>query len=180
MLDARDALPRAYPRGHGPVSRNDAAKMVEGPFSELTMNDESDWRPVVDGVDLLERVTTAEHPHVLLEREQRDLEGFDPAYWTRCLLKRGSFLGSVGSADGESDEKTLFFDCACGCDGCWPLLASIFAFSRHVVWANFEQHHRDWILDLGPFVFERSVYEERLRGVLEEPTLLGNWGKPRE
>jgi hypothetical protein len=61
--------------------------------------------------------------------------------------------------------KIAVLGCGCGVVGCWPLLVKITTEEERVFWNNFEQpHRRRWHYDaLGPFVFDRSQYLDKLQ-----------------
>lgn len=65
-------------------------------------------------------------------------------------------------ADDPVHAKTTVLECTCGVLECWFLLVRITLFDDFVVWSDFEQFHRDWVYDLGPFVFDRRAYERAL------------------
>lgn len=169
------SLQRAATAEHPPISRDEAETMGSGPYNRLTIiRDGRWWSPAIDGEPFLELVRIAEEAHVRREILERgpDATGLAPGdYGPGWVLGRDAFLGQPQTPRFAFDEgdprlsKTEVMDCTCGCSGCWPLMANIYNFPTRVVWANFEQVHRDWILDLGPFVFRRSQYEESFEAV---------------
>ncbi len=60
--------------------------------------------------------------------------------------------------DDPRRRKTTLLDCTCGISECWFLLATITVLDDVVIWSDFEQFHRAWVYDLGPFVFDREAY----------------------
>ncbi|MCA9663019.1 MAG: hypothetical protein KC486_32085, partial [Myxococcales bacterium] len=50
-------------------------------------------------------------------------------------------------------RKSALLVCSCGFDECWFVLATIDVLDDAVIWSDFEQFHRNWVYDLGPFVF---------------------------
>jgi len=69
---------------------------------------------------------------------------------------------SIDSGDPRCAKATLL-ECTCGTTECWFLLAQIAVLEDVVVWTSFEQFHRDWVYDLGPFVFDKADYLHQLR-----------------
>lgn len=70
--------------------------------------------------------------------------------------------GFITEPDDPRNRKSLLLSCTCGITDCWFLLATITVTADTVVWSDFCQFHRDWIYDLGPFVFDRGRYEAAL------------------
>ncbi|MEZ4454532.1 MAG: hypothetical protein R3B09_34085 [Nannocystaceae bacterium] len=60
--------------------------------------------------------------------------------------------------DHPCRRKTTLLACTCGIDECWFLMATITVVEDAVIWSDFEQFHREWVYDLGPFVFARAAY----------------------
>jgi hypothetical protein len=161
------------------TSAIEAARLMETlPLSVLELQGtRRHFRPTISGSSLLKLVASAESPHVQAERVERlndgetldDLDGLFPgAYSPACLLTSESYLGGVSSDHGmDLDEhdsrrcKTQIFGCDCGINECWLLLASIRCSEDRVLWFNFEQLHRDWQLDLGPFLFDLHDYRHK-------------------
>jgi hypothetical protein len=144
------------------------------------------YRPArieINGVDLLALVRAVELPHAEREFADRIARGEAPrgapgglagAYLAPPLTSlrwpsRELFgepvdtaaRGFVLAPDDPRRGKTLL-GCACGVVECWFLLASIAVFDDVVVWHDFEQFHRPWAYDLGPFVFDRAAYARAL------------------
>jgi len=59
----------------------------------------------------------------------------------------------------------MLLRCTCGINECWFLLVTITVLDAFVVWTDFEQFHRHWVYDLGPFVFAKQAYLEALAPV---------------
>ena len=132
----------------------------------------------VNGVDLLDLLRRVEIPFVEAEFDRRIREGESPEE----LAPRGSLAGQylylspgmtfrpsrnfLGEAYAHGfvapREKSILLQCTCGITDCWFLLARITVEDDRVTWSDFEQFHRDWRYDLGPFVFERAAYEHQL------------------
>lgn len=129
----------------------------------------------INGVDLIALVRAAELPHAAYEvaarRSQGDpvevddlagaYAGLGPLGWPkRALLGAPSVEASCFelARDDRRRAKTTLLGCTCGIVECWFLLAQITVLGDFVVWSDFEQFHRDWLLDLGPFVFARGEY----------------------
>ncbi len=134
----------------------------------------------VNGVELIDLVGRIERPFAEAEFDRRSSEGESQ----QALGPRGGLAGSylyLPVADtflpsrnllGEPythgfegrgiAQKSLLLQCTCGVRECWFLLARITVEDHGVTWSDFEQFHRDWHYDLGPFVFARDQYEEQL------------------
>jgi hypothetical protein len=136
----------------------------------------------INGVDLIALARAAELPHAEREIARRaedgdgdgdglgvdDLAGnylglaLSSLRWPRRELFDAptdtAGQGFVLSPDDPRRGKTTVLGCACGVVECWFLLVSIAVFDDVVVWFDFEQFHRPWVYDLGPFVFDRSAY----------------------
>ena len=118
----------------------------------------------VDGVSLMELARAVETPFAQREGHP-DLAG---AYaWLSANPSTRRALTPRATAE---DEKVTLLGCTCGDPGCWPLLARITQDASSVTWSEFEQPHRGeesaaghWsYAGLGPFVFERELYEREL------------------
>lgn len=139
----------------------------------------------INGVDLIELVRAAELPHTRRERAERAAAGEDVAdegdalagqylgfpasslrLPCRALLDRPIDLVShfVVATDDPRRGKAAVLGCTCGIAECWFLLVRITLLDEVVIWSDFEQFHRDWSYDLGPFVFDRAAYERALAG----------------
>lgn len=138
---------------------------------------------LIDDRDLIELVRDAERPHAAREvaERRRDDPGLDLtvdhlagdylhltrrelALPSRHLLEPSddARYGFAVAADDPIQTKTTVLQCTCGIRECWFLLVRITFFDEFVVWSDFEQFHRDWVYDLGPFVFDRRAYERAL------------------
>ena len=128
---------------------------------------------LVNDVPLFSLVKRAEESHVA--RETKERQGVGPAAgeyatnWGSLQLPNEVLLGinesDHGFVIGENDarrKKVALFGCACGIYECWFLLCRVWALPTAFVWSDFEQFHRPWIYDLGPFVFDREQYLEAL------------------
>jgi len=72
--------------------------------------------------------------------------------------------GFLVSEDDPSKGKSLLLSCTCSVIDCWFLLAKIEVTNEHVTWSKFQQFHRDWPYDLGPFIFDKQEYMHVLSG----------------
>ena len=161
-------------------ARIDPAQAVEWPGG-------GGFQPVelrVNGVPLIDLVRAAELPFAEREYDEVLAAGGEMA---EGLGPRGSlagdylypnagevFLPSVNllgapfrhgfdlDPGDPRDGKSLLLQCTCGVTECWFLLATITVTDEAVAWSGFRQFHRDWALDLGPYTFERRVYEREL------------------
>ena len=90
-------------------------------------------------------------------------------YPTVACFENGSFFDQTIDScfqlqpDDACSGKAFVLMCDCGVDGCWPFLARIETEDDVVRWSDFEQFHRDWTYDLGPFRFSREAYEAEIR-----------------
>ena len=134
----------------------------------------------INGVDLLDLVRTVERPLVEQEIAERvaageaPIDDFSGQYMALSLYERRK--GLLGDPSGTSArhfvlppddprrDKITLLGCDCGIVECWFLLARITLLDEFVVWSEFEQFHRDWCYDLGPFVFEREAYLAAVHG----------------
>lgn len=131
----------------------------------------------INGVDLVARVRAAELPHAIREVALRKAEGDEievddiaGAYiglqphllrWpSRALVDLPSpeVHAFAIPEDDPRRRKATLLECTCGISECWFLLARITLLDEFVVWSEFEQFHRPWRLELGPFVFARRDY----------------------
>ncbi len=132
----------------------------------------------INGRDLIDWVHAVELPHVERELAMRREAGDEdcgasyagdylglPARRYRLPSRHLLGEGTCGPVDhfvvppdDPRRKKTMLLSCTCGITECWFLLASIDVFDDFVVWSDFEQFHRDWVYDLGPFVFKKSAY----------------------
>jgi hypothetical protein len=121
---------------------------------------------LIDGTSLIDLAHRVEEPFAKREGHPK-LAG---AY---AWLPRKSAAAALGLRAQSPDEKVAVLECACGVPGCWPLLAKISGDENTVVWSEFEQPHRNeeavaghWKYEaLGPFSFDRELYEEGLRTI---------------
>jgi hypothetical protein len=135
----------------------------------------------INGDSLLELVREIEKPFVEQEFKQRVDQGefpddcriqagnygFLPASLTyspcRNLLDQPFALGI--DVDEINKQKSIVLGCSCSVIECWPLLVKVELQANTVVWKAFSQLHRDWIYDLGPFIFDRQLYEDELNSL---------------
>lgn len=141
---------------------------------------------LINGVPLIELVRDVELPFAEAEFDRRIAEG--EAH--DDVGPRGRLAGDylylppdlVGTPGGNlygqpwkhgfnrapndpANQKSLMLQCTCGIAECWFLLARIEVRTDVVVWSDFEQFHRDWTYDLGPFAFDRNQYEAVLESL---------------
>ncbi|MDC0675339.1 hypothetical protein [Nannocystis radixulma] len=138
---------------------------------------------LINDRDLIEQVRDVERPHAareIAERRRDDpeldltvdqlagdylhLTRRELALPSRHLLEPSDDVrrGFAVAADDPIHAKTTVLQCTCGILECWFLLVRITLFDEFVVWSDFEQFHRDWVYDLGPFIFDRQAYERAL------------------
>jgi hypothetical protein len=140
------------------------------------------WRVVVivvDGVPLIERVRELELPYAEAEEIERadefadfppgtlagELAGNYVSLSTNFAWPSRHFLGEPLELPHGGDEgETMVLACTCGINDCWALLTRVVLTEQTVTWSGFRNNSRDWDLSgLGPFVFDRSEYEDALR-----------------
>jgi len=132
----------------------------------------------INGRDLIEHVRETELPHVELEiaerrdagEDVREAKNFAGEYLGvglhqyRLPSRRlfgpmpDAVHGFVVAPDDPQLGKTMLLSCTCGITECWFLLVTITVLEDFVVWTDFEQFHRHWVYDLGPFVFTKQAY----------------------
>jgi len=59
-------------------------------------------------------------------------------------------------------KKSTLLYCSCGEPDCWLFMCKITEKDEVIIWSDFEQYHRDWTYDLGPFIFEKAQYLEQI------------------
>lgn len=123
----------------------------------------------INGVDLRELVRAVERPlaHAEALAVGRDPAEHDIAGTYAGLSVAGvqaSLAADLHQLDPERPKATLLA-CECGNLGCWDLLVRVTRTADYVVWSDFEQAHRPWVYDLGPFVFERDQYASAISPV---------------
>ena len=91
--------------------------------------------------------------------------GLIPSYFKYGPLTQ--YFCGLASNPGVSDKdgEIYVLGCECGEVGCWPLMASVARVAGGYQWSAFHQPHRpERNYDaFGPFVFEKSQYEEAVR-----------------
>jgi hypothetical protein len=133
----------------------------------------------VDGVPLIERVRELELPYAQAEAIERaeefadfppgtlaqELAGDYMPLSTNFAWPSRHFLGEpVELPRGGDAGETMVLACTCGINDCWALLTRVVLTEQTVTWSGFRNNSRDWDLSrLGPFVFDRSQYEDSLR-----------------
>jgi hypothetical protein len=114
----------------------------------------------INGTPLLDLVREAERAQVTRLQTPADL-AIIGSYQPSRERPPAGLLDGAGSAE---DGRVLLFDCGCGSDGCWPLTVRVKVTERRVWWYSFNNRHRPWIYDLGPFRFARAAYTQTLTG----------------
>lgn len=135
---------------------------------------------LVDGADLLDAVREVERPFARAEGHP-DLAGGYAGMPAAVVAPPARLL--LGEDEWALDGRVSLFRCACGSEGCWPLMARIEVNGETVTWRDFQQPHRGpssaaghWRHDaLGPFVFARAQYEEALARLACDAAA---WGPP--
>lgn len=139
------------------------------------------WRPELDDQFEDQERESAEliwHGHGGLG--VRDFEDRPDHFLTDTGVDAGAGAGpgadaGAGSKGDSGAGAVPLLGCPCGLWFCWPLMARVALTPATVTWSRFHYPEReDWgELPLGPFVFERTVYETALRSpaVLPEDPL---------
>ncbi len=168
-----EALARARPPGE-----RDVLEITQRPY--VSWPGGGGFQPCgleINGVDLIELVRAAELPHAEREVIERRASG-EPTSLKPSELA-GDYLGFPSAslrgrslfdrpvsyachfslpADDPRLNKATLLGCTCGITECWFLLVTITVGDEVVIWSDFEQFHRPWIYDLGPFVFDKREY----------------------
>ena len=145
-----------------------------------------DSQPVelrVNGSGLIDIVREVELPYAIQEFDER-LAAREPAdelgtrgwlagnylYPNGCHVFRPSrnLLGEpfphgfLTEDEAPRNRQSLLLHCTCGITECWFLLVTITLTTDTVIWSDFRQFHREWQYNLGPFTFDRKLYEAQL------------------
>lgn len=176
-----------------PVEERDTFRLAPDP-NYIAWPGGGGYRPgriEINDVSLIELARTAERSHAEREFAARAARGDAPegglgelagaylgvAFTSVCWPSRELFdkpfdtaaAGFVLAADDPRRGKTTVLSCTCGITECWFLLVSITVLEETVVWSDFEQFHRPWVYDLGPFVFEKTAYLRALGAPNDTP-----------
>ncbi|MFJ9024483.1 hypothetical protein ACIRPU_31605 [Streptomyces sp. NPDC102259] len=123
------------------------------------------WGVRVDGVDLRARTAWATRelwrPELADQFEDQDRESAE------LIWRQHGGLGVLDFTDNpfrRTADRTPLLGCPCGIWQCWPLMARVAMTPTTVTWSAFHYPERaEWgELPLGPFVFERQIYEAAL------------------
>lgn len=116
---------------------------------------------VINETPLVDLARVVEAPFAKAEGKP-DLAGDYSPLLLEDFRDRHGLLSRPASTWFE-DGDTVLMGCPCGEWGCWPLTVMIDVTDSSVTWSRFRNGHRDWDLrTLGPFVFERSAYDEAI------------------
>lgn len=114
----------------------------------------------INGTSLIDLVTPFEAPHVAAENEQSggELRAGDYHYpavtWIERLRRPG--------------KEEFVLGCTCGIIECWAIVVDITRDARIVRWSNLRHNHRwKWRYDLGPFEFDRDLYDAEIVRVMK-------------
>jgi hypothetical protein len=121
----------------------------------------------INGVDLLELVRGVESRFTDVPGSYLPMPASSLRLPSRTLLDQPQNTAANAFALSQSDprrDKATVLQCTCGITECWFLLVKITLTDETVVWSDFEQFHRDWFYDLGPFTFDKAEYLEALGG----------------
>jgi hypothetical protein len=138
----------------------------------------------INGEPLLDLVRRVEVPFVERELATRIAKGEDASELTRALVA-GDYdplpapmllwpsrelldkpTGASGFTLDPNDprrRKATVLGCTCGIIECWFLQVRIDVADDNVRWSDFNQFHRNWAYELGPFVFPRDRYEHEIK-----------------
>lgn len=181
-----------YPRDQAPLSAAELEALEAAPHRDTLTMQERELR--VNGVLLTKLLEDAERPWAEAEhaafmaavergelnpddsvggraRAESDGSGLVADYWSQVVSPAGLATGASATWMGFCHrpgepwvEKTVVLGCRCGIVECWPLLVKVDLRGSVAVWSRFETFHRDWRLELGPFVFDRARYVRTLTG----------------
>lgn len=126
----------------------------------------------INGRNLMAIVRDVEEPFARRERNP-DRAGaytyFGPAI---SFLPSRHFLGEPVHSFTDGEGRIFVLACTCGIPQCWALSTRIQVTGTEIIWSEFRQIHRyaaginrppPWKYDkLGPFVFNRRLYEREL------------------
>ncbi len=120
---------------------------------------------LVNGLDIIELLKEYEMPFAKKEGSE-DIAGGYEGISPEALYKN---LTNPEAFDLDKNEKVSLLECACGCDGCWPMKAKVIHLQDKIIWAEFEQPHRAidsanfWdYSNFGQFGFDKNNYIEQL------------------
>jgi hypothetical protein len=91
--------------------------------------------------------------------------GLVPSYFKYGPLAQYFCGQATNHGISDKDGEIYVLGCECGEVACWPLLTSVTRLEGGYQWSAFHQPHRperDYDA-FGPFVFERSQYEDAVR-----------------
>jgi hypothetical protein len=117
--------------------------------------------PIVDGVSLIELVSTFEN------NNHYDCAGtYGPII--PSFFKFGDLnLYYIGQETKQwpGAGKLWLLGCDCGEVGCWPLEATVKVGEQTITWSDFRQPYREKRSydGFGPFVFDRENYQRAVR-----------------
>lgn len=161
----------------------DSFEIVIDPAAAVYWPEGGGFQPAevrINGRSLIEMVRAAEVPWAQAENAERtpDPDSFSGpvtpgAYLypsarsiqlpSREWLGEPSEPGFVLDADDPRRGKAMVLGCTCGISECWFVQARIEVSPDVVQWSDFGQFHRpEWVYGLGPFTFDRRLYEEQL------------------
>jgi hypothetical protein len=134
----------------------------------------------IDGSCLQDIVRDYEMPFALREGHPDIAGGYLGLDSSVCDHR--AFFGEVDRDYGDESDKTLLMECACGCPGCWPLVARITVTDTSVIWSDFEQPHRGpdsagghWdYSSFGPFEFELEEYSREFAKIKTKAQQVGS------
>lgn len=152
--------------------RVDTDELIEWRYRRVEM--------LVNGEPLLDIIRAAEMPYARREYDERvssgespddlgDRDGLAGAYHylptSLVFPPSRNFFGDPYSHgflvddDDPVNSKSLILQCTCGIIDCWFLVADITVDTDSIIWASFQQFHREWTYEIPGFRFDRSQYE---------------------
>jgi hypothetical protein len=119
----------------------------------------------VNGRDLTEIMKEIELPFAARDGKPNLAGSYVGLQPEAVFLPSQRLLGRPEERYDDRRGKIAVLGCGCGIVGCWPLLVRITRQEDTIIWSDFEQpHRRHWHHDaLGPFVFDRSRYLDKLQ-----------------
>jgi hypothetical protein len=129
----------------------------------------------INGESLVSNLRAFEMPLGQAEGHPNIAGGYSGLPASSHLPPSRHFFGEQPHPETRKGRVELLLCGDCGEIGCWPILARIEVMEDRVVWSDFQQPHRTgggksavWDYSgFGPFVFDRTQYEEALRQAAE-------------
>jgi hypothetical protein len=127
-------------------------------------------RIIINGQDFIEILREIELPFATREGSPRIAGAYSCLPAHRVYLPSRHFFGEPDPIYSDGKGRTYVLECECGEPGCWPMAVRIEVREKEVLWADFQQPHRQtsskkggWRYGaLNSFTFDRQIYERAL------------------